>query len=255
MKLGGLVCVRNGDELDYCWREAVKSLLPVCEVVTICDGESTDGTQEEIRKWMLDEPKLNLCVYPWPNPKGDSDFWVKWLQYGRMHSPSDYILQLDADEVLDDCSHGLIEFYKKSTYSRFTVKMERLNFWRDHRHLIPSGVCCSDVVIRMGPQDVWLPSDGIHEKGAEWVNMAREGTSIRIFHYGFLRKREQWFKKAKALQNYFFATYDPRLAAAEKHEGNWSEMPGVTGWENNLVKYDGQHPHIALNWLRERGYF
>jgi glycosyltransferase involved in cell wall biosynthesis len=252
MKLGGLVCIRNGLELDYCFIEAIKSLLPVCEVVTVCDGESTDGTQGLLRDWMLTEPKINLCVYPWPEPKGDSDFWVKWLQYGRMHSPSEFILQLDADEVLSDASYDEISQFKMRS-DRFTVRMHRYNFWRDSRHLVPEGVCLAHKVIRMGPQDVWLPSDGVHERGAEWVNAAVD-SNIRVMHYGFLRDREAWFKKAKALQGFFFDSYDPRLAAAEKHEGNWMTMPEITGWENALTEFNGEHPPVMKEWLQKRGY-
>lgn len=253
MKLGGLVCVRNGIELDYCFVEAIKSLLPVCEVVTVCDGESTDGTQQLLRDWMLTEPKLNLCVYPWPNPKGNPDFWVEWLQYGRMHSPSDFILQLDADEVLSYASYQEVLRLKERT-DRFTVKMRRYNFWIDTRHLVPEGVCLAHEVIRMGPQDVWLPSDGVHEKGAEWVNMSGPLSDINIYHYGFLRRREAWFKKAKALQGFFFDTYDPRLAKAETFESNWMTMPEVTGWENRTIEFNGAHPEVAKQWLKERGY-
>src|SRR5438132_6241086 len=105
MTLGGNVCIRNGNALDYCWREAVQSLLPICDEVVVCDGESTDGTQEEIREWMQREPKIKLCVYPWPDPKGDIDFWVKWLNYSREHLTTDWHIQLDADEVLSDRSY------------------------------------------------------------------------------------------------------------------------------------------------------
>ena len=78
-------------------------------------------------------------------------------------------------------------------------------------------------------------------------------TGIEIFHYGFLRKREQFFKKERLLQGMFFNSYDPRLVEAEKFNGNWMSMPNLCGWENNLADYGGDHPKVALKWLNERG--
>lgn len=251
MTLGGSVVIRNGNSLDFCWREAVKSLLPVCDVVSICDGQSNDGTQEEIREWMKSEPKISLCVYPWPEPKGDPDFFVKWINYGREHVPADWHFQLDADEVLHEKSYAEIREFIKAGGRTATVT--RHNFWRDHRHLIPEGHCCGRRVVRLAPTNIWLASDGPHPNGNEAANMAQP-TEIEIFHYGFIRRRDAFFKKERLLQGYFFATYDPRLEKAETVQGNWMEAEGVTGWENNLVDFTGTHPEVAKPWLKERGY-
>lgn len=255
MTLGGNVCVRNGDELDYCWREAVLSLLPVCDEVVICDGESTDGTQEAIRDWMNIEPKIKLCVYKWPDPKGDIDFWVNWLNYARLHVRSDFMIQLDADEILSEQSYPAVRAVKDLAYPQyFSLWCSRYNFWKDERHLIPPGVCLSDRVIRIAPQNVWLPSDGIHRNGGEAVGMARDWREqIQIFHYGFLRKPGAFFKKARALQGYFFDNYDSRLAAVEDDK-NWMTNIKDVEWINQLVEFRGSHPALGKVWLRERGY-
>lgn len=260
MTLGGNVCIRNGNSLDYCWRESIQSLLPVCDKVVVCDGESTDGTQEEIRHWMKSEPKLELCVYQWPYPKGDNDFWVKWLNYARQHIKQDFQIQLDADEVLSERSYPEI-LKLKELNGRFSAWCHRYNFWKDAQHLIPHGVCCSHRVVRMAPQNVWLPSDGPHPDGTEAVAMARD-TGIEIFHYGFLRQPAAFFRKAKALQGYFFNSYDSRLAAAEERlkilegegkPGNWMEQCDIE-WLDRLIPYAGPHPVIMQPWLELRDY-
>jgi glycosyltransferase involved in cell wall biosynthesis len=255
MTLGGIVCIRDGNIKDYCWREAIASLLPVCDMVTVCDGESTDGTQEEIRQWMKREPKIVLCVYPWPSPSGDISFWVDWLQYARQHTPTDYVLQLDADEILSELSYPLVRAVKTGAADcpPFTIRCPRYNFWRDIRHLIPHGVCCAHEVIRLGPRNVFLPSDGPDPRGAQWTNMA-VWLPLEIFHYGFLRKKEAFFLKARDLQKFFFNDYDQRLERAEKFDGNWMEMPGISGWENNLLDFHGEHPLVIRPWLKERGW-
>ena len=251
MTIGGSVCIRNGNELDYCWRQCIQSLLPICNEVVVCDGESTDGTQEEVREWLKSEPKLKLCVYPWPNPKGNPDFWVDWLNFSRVHLKTDWHLQLDADEVLHENSYEQIgRFVQLPNQSAICT---RYNFWRDSKHLIPDGVCCGKHVIRLAPQRLWMASDGAHANGSEVAAIGRN-TGIEIGHYGFLRKRKAFFEKAKALQGYFFNSYDPRLAKAETHEGNWMQMDGICGWENKLDDFRGTHPKWIHTWLKERNY-
>ncbi len=251
--LGGNVCIRNGNELDYCWREAIQSLLPICDEVVVCDGESTDGTQEEIREWMKTEPKIKLCVYPWPNPKGDVDFWVKWLNFAREHVTCDYHIQLDADEVLSPMAYNEIRSHLNG--DRHSVFFRRHNFWGDLRLVIPPGVCLSHRVCRLAPQDVWLPSDGPHPRGAEAIGMAVE-SAMEIFHYGFLRKRESFFKKERGLHEMFFANdFDERLIAVESCRGNWMEEIKGLEWMNRLKDYSGSpHPIFIHEWLRNRGY-
>ncbi len=249
--IGGNVCIRNGNDLDYCWRECIESLLPVCDEVVVCDGESTDGTQEEVREWCRREPKLKLCVYPWPNPVADIEFWVKWLNFAREHVKADLHLQLDADEILSERSYA--EVLAHAGDGRHSVWCKRLNFWQDHRHLIPPGVHLSHRVVRMAPQDVWMPSDGPHPRGAEAVSMAVE-TGIEIFHYGFLRERKAFFKKERGLHEMFFNTWDPRLTEVETRNGNWMSEIKNLEWLPDLRTYEGYHPQLIHDWLKKRGY-
>jgi glycosyltransferase involved in cell wall biosynthesis len=219
--------------------------------VVACDGESTDGTQEAIREWAKQEPKLKLCVYHLSNPVGNIEFWVDWLNYAREHLTTDYHFQLDADEILSERSYPMVLDQKAD--SKHSVWCKRYNFWRDHHNLVPAGVMLSDRVCRMAPQSVWLPSDGPHPRGAEAIGMAVE-SSIEIFHYGFLRRPAAFFKKERYLQNMFFGSYDARLVKVESKAGNWMIAIEDVEWINQLVPYESYHPAIARKWLEARGY-
>ena len=252
MTLGGNICTRNCNTLGYCWREAINSLLPVCDVVSICDAESEDGTQEEIREWCKVEPKLSLCVWPWPNPKGQPEWYANWINYGREHVAADWQFQLDADEVLHENSYGEIRKFIEGPQDRVGI-VTRFNFWKDHQHLIPDGHCCAKRVIRLAPQKLWLASDGYDPRGERTAALG-VSTAIQIAHYGFIRSPSDFFRKEKLLQGYYFDSYDPRLEKAEKVEGNWMTMEGVTGWEDKLDTFTGSHPQQIHQWLKERGY-
>lgn len=248
--LGGNVVIRNGNELDFCWRESIKSLLPICDVVSVCDGESTDGTQEEIREWMKSEPKIVLCVWPWPDPKGDSDFFVKWINYNREHVKADWQIQLDGDEVLHEKSYDELRRFIE-TPNRTGI-CTRHNFWLDHQHTIKEGVCLGKRVIRVAPQNLWLASDGYHPLGEKAAQLSVP-TGIEIGHYGFIRKTAAFFKKERLLQGYFFNSYDKRLEAVESNP-NWMAEPSVGDYCGQLDAFSGTHPEIIKPWLNSHGY-
>jgi len=248
--LGGNVCIRNGFRLDYCWREAVKSLLPVCDQVVICDCDSQDSTREFIDRWASQEPKIVVVNYPWTDPRGSSDWWPTWLNYSRQHLSTDMHIQLDADEVLHEEDYELV---RNGRDAKATLFFHRLNFWKDHRNLIPDGHCCGTKVLRMAPANMPLPSDYPWEPAAATMAQAVQ-SAIRVFHYGFLRHREQFFLKAREVQRIWVNDYDPRLQKAETFAGNWMTMEGVTGWENHLVPYEGRHPSAIQQWLKDHNY-
>lgn len=254
--IGGCVCIRNGTAYDFCWQEAVRSLLPVCDEVVVCEAQSTDDTRQILNEWAKTEPKIKVCEYAWPDPKGDIDFWVKWLNFGREHLRSHYHFQLDADEVLHENSYDEL---RRGAEKPDTVLMcDRFNFYKDAQHLIPPGHCCSHKVNRFAPAHYFMSSDGQHEtpvnrQGAILGHLAAPST-IQICHYGFLRYPKAFFDKARALQGAFFNSYDERLARAEPEGDEWMTRIQGVDWIDHLTPFTGTHPEIIKPWLAERGY-
>lgn len=256
MKLSGLVCVRNGFELDYCWREAVHSLLPICDEVVICDGESTDGTSESIDHMVVSDSRIRAICYPWPNPERDLYFWVNWLNWARAHLRSDMMIQLDADEILDPCGYDTIKRLAGEGASAF---FKRFNYWKDTRHLAPHGRACGVMVARLGPTALYLPSDEPHPRHypnirSDAMRQPNEGEHPDLFihHLGFLRKNDAFVRKADLIPRMFFGSTDPRISEQAATGKRWDERDYFDGIP--LEAASRMIPEIAHAWLRERGY-
>jgi len=252
MKLSGYVCVRNGDSLDYCWELAVSSLLPVCDEVVICDSDSTDGTKQRAEYWAAYEPKIRVINYPWPDPKGDSNWWVTWLNFARRHLKHEMQICLDADEVLSD-DENCHQAVSQGLDAGMSLTFDRLNFWRDPHSLIPDGYCCGKWVTRMGPSEYHMPSDEPHHAGElPIIDHAIRDSRLKIFHLGFLRKTEAFYAKAKVVLPAFFHRYDQRLEFAERDGKKVHESE--CEYNDKLVPYHGYYPEKVIRWLNERGY-
>jgi len=250
MSLGGSVCVRNCVDLDYNWVESVMSLLPICDEVVICDCDSDDKTKELAKDWATQEPKIKVVDYLWTDPKGDTEWYVNWLNHARAQLATEWSIYLDADELLhEDSQREVLD----AARDKKVLICNRHNFWKDAQHLIPDGVCCSREVIRVGPTSMFLPSDYPDPRCQEAMDQAVP-SDVHLMHYGFLRERKAFFRKARTVQKIWADSFDPRLEAAEKAEGNWMDHSGVVEWQGKLEKFKGTHPEIIKPWLRQRGY-
>jgi glycosyltransferase involved in cell wall biosynthesis len=248
--LSGLVPVRNGRVLDYCWKESVFSLIPVVDELVICDADSDDGTSESIAELVKMDSRIRSINYPWPNPVNDPGFWVKWLNWARGHLKGDMMIQLDADEVLDPASYDQVRSLAKN---KKCALFKRLNFWRDAQHTAPHNHVCGTMVARLGPSNLYLPSDEpIPAVAPNLRTYAEEYPDLQIFHYGFLRHPSAFVKKTREVQNMFFGSTDQRVIDMEAEGRRWDERDYFSGMP--LGHYDGHHPEVARQWLRERNY-
>lgn len=246
--ISGFVCVRNAEIYDYCVVSAVKSLIPVCDEVVVCDGESTDRTLRRIED--IGDSRIRVITYPWKNPIANDRFWVEWLNYARERLDYDYQLTLDADEVLDPRSHDKIrEFAADGICGLF----DRLNFWMDIRRLAPKNTVCGDTVARCGPSSLYCCSD--EPSPAVTPNIrtnARYHPDLRIFHYGFVRDPSAFLRKSKDVQKMFTGSCDARILGMEATGRIWNERDYFDGAQ--LESYLGPHPEAAHGWLREKGF-
>lgn len=248
--LAGIICIRNGFRLDYCWQIAGQSLLAICDELVLCDCDSDDGTRQAMDDWAARDSRINLVNFPWTDPRGDTMWWPTWVNYARQHAKSNWIVALDADEVLHENSHA--EVLSAVNHNRPLI-CKRYNFWKDAQHLIPPGECCGVDVIRVGPGNLWIPSDYPDPRAEEIMRLAQP-SGVEIMHYGFLRKREAFFKKAREVQRIWANDYDKRLEAVEDAPWNWMADASVAPWVPNIVPFTGTHPAIIKPWLIERGY-
>ena len=250
MKLSGYICASNAVKFDYCLELAARSLLPVVDELILCDNDSEDGTALIMQRLASEYPlKVVLLNYDKPIPVNRQTWWVEWLNWVRDRCSYRMQITLDADEVLDDtpeCHAAVLEAAAKGECRWF----ERLNFWQDGRHLIPDGACCGKWVARLGPTDLWMPSDEPITKDPRIRAMATRHPDLRIFHLGFLRCTTAFYAKSKVVQPAFLGTYDPRLTAGEAEGKTLAEIPFE--WQKNLVEYTGTHPAGVEQWITER---
>lgn len=244
----GVVPVRNGLSLQYCFELSIESLLGVCDEVLVSDGGSTDGTREKLAEWAAREPKLILIDFPWENPVGDLWFLSRWINHALKQARYDMQCQLDADEVLDPRCYSMMRWLAQR---RVPARFHRINLWGDPWTEAPHGTVCAHNPTRLGPIEHPAVCDNLHPV-EPWVNENAEvHPELRIWHLGFLRDQPQFLAKSRQMQSMLCNTYDPILRKCEETGESWVKNSPFPE-DKPLIVHGIKLPEIILPWLRER---
>lgn len=258
----GYVPVRNGLRLDYCFELACASLLPVCEEVIISVGltekeeaEGDDGTLARAHELAARNAKIRVVTDRWVDAVNDPTMLRRWLNRIREQCRYNSQLTLDADEVLDPCSH---DFIRRCVGAHKCAWAYRVNLWRDPLHIAPHDTCCGQYVARLGPTSYIMPSDGPEVPELPIREEALRDPAFIVWHLGFLRKPEAFFAKSKVMQWHLINSYDSRLTRAEEEKvDNWWELChwyNADGSVRELPAHGLTVPDQIKPWLRERGH-
>lgn len=265
--LSGFVPIRNGIDLDYCFEEAIRSLLPVCDEVIACDAESTDGTGSRLEAWAQAEPKLRIIRYPWPElpspdqverddltrPAGNPRMLIKWLNFAREECRFDTQITLDADEVLDPRAYNEV---RNAINDRIPRWFRRINFWGSPNWEAPHGTVCGEKVVKMGPTVMETCSDEPRPEGEPEIRrLAIDGPNLVVWHLGFLREQKAFLRKSRVMQAALHNCYDPRLRDAEKTGRDWWDCSPFPADKPLLpINEWSAFPDYVKTWLERRGH-
>jgi len=248
--ISGYTVVWNGNKMDFCWKHTVLSLQQVCDEVVIGYIVGEDDTHLRIKELCAKDPRVRCVEFPDPKipPKGDPWWVINWMNNMRQFLKHPMQLYLDADEVLTHvpAAHALI---KDIARRRGCAWFRRLNFVKDGHHLIPTGHCIGDGVARLGPTKFFMPTDEPHPEGEPEIRKRGiHNDSLVIFHYGFIRKTPEFFKKIEVNNRLWFGQKDKRYDPDKPYDSWWDQCT----WKHLIKHWGGEHPPFMHGWLKER---
>ena len=237
--LAGLIVTHQCEEFDYCYREAIQSLIDTCDEVIVVDGKSTDGTRDVLATY----ERINVKVIDadWNPVPGTRGAWLADLyNLAKEKASCPFTIGLQADEVLHEIDREEIRRWKEQT------SLRRLNFWKDAQHFLPNGAVCGSRVFRFGNGRTRFSGD------AESMDpsVPRKNSQVCIFHYGFLRRTTALIDKCISFETEVLGEHN-ELFDRMKTEGR---RPFDEFYGDGLLPYEGSHPKYAQMWLEDRGY-
>lgn len=246
--LGGFLFIRNGITYDYNFRETIESMFEFCDQVAVVDAGSDDGTKEVL--WGINDSKLTvrfLLKEEWDNQHGRE----KLSYFQNMASEmltTDYQFLCQADEIVHEESYATIREAIKTDQDGFMCT--RINLWGDpwHELNVPlSRMPCSPQVIRLSKRGYKTYDDGESISANPSFRFVND---IRIYHMGFVRKREIMKSKIINMQTGVFemSDYDEKLKGMDIFN------PYAWFTKNELKAISEPLPKIIQKWALERSY-
>lgn len=247
--LGGCLFLRNGEKYDYCYKEAIQCLLDFCDKVVVCLVHDADATVARVYAWARKESRLECRLIDNSDWEGMA-FQGKhrlsiFTNYAIEMLDTDYVFSLQGDEIVDPSSYQYIRQAIEEGHEGYLC--ERVNLWGSpytQLNVPQDRKPCSTEIIRLAKTYYRAVDD------AESINapcVEHYLGKIKIWHMGFVRKREVHPDKIREMQgNIFKCGVDSKLEGMEVFDS--------TKWfgPEDLIPITGELPPLIRAWAKER---
>lgn len=270
-KLAGTILCFNGNKFDYCFKEAIKCLIEFCDYVIVVAG-GDDGTIYDIlhieefvvnkfsllspnkKVWESDRMKvIEITQEEWDSQHGKEklSYFTNIAIQEASNMGFKYQFNLQSDEIISEKSYS--EIRKAISDGDEGYMCKRINLWSSpYMQLdVPlDRMPCSTSIVRLAKTN-YLSYDDAENVGVPLVNTYFEG-GIRIYHMGFVRRREVMRNKIINMQCNVFGMehYDAKLDQAEIFNPDLWFHP-----QNDLRPIDEPLPKLIQEWAKERVVF
>jgi hypothetical protein len=247
--IGGSLLIRNGNKFDYCYKESIQCLLEFCDKVVICVVPTYDGTYETVLDIASMHNNIKVRAF------NDSDwehlsFMNKYrlsifTNYAIEFLDTDYVFNLQSDEILDPSSYEYVRQAVQEGYEGYLCT--RINLWGSpytQLNVPHNRKPCSTEIVRLA-KTCYRAYDDAESIAAPVEDKFLD--KIKIWHMGFVRKREIHPAKIREMQgNIFKCGVDEKLTGMEVFDS--------TKWfgPDDLVPIEGELPPLIRQWAKER---
>lgn len=250
MKVSGFTFIRNAILYDYPIREAILSILPVCDEVFVAVGKSEDATRELVADI---NPKVRIIDTEWDDSLREGG---KVLAH-ETNKALDAILRnvnwafyIQGDEVFHE--DGIEALKTAMAQWKDDARVEGLLF--DYRHFYGSYDYVGDSP-RWYRREIRVVRPGIGVRSwGDAQGFRKHGEKLRVkpagavmHHYGWVKHPEHQQKKQQSFNKLW-------------HNDNWMQehIPDVEAFDygvvDSLEQFKGTHPKVMqqrierMNW-------
>jgi hypothetical protein len=243
MRIAGFTLVKDAVRLEFPFREAVGSLLPLCDQLVVNLGPSEDGTEALLAE--LADPRLRVIRGEW-NPRLGGAMLAVETQRALEACQADWAIYIQADEVLHEAGVPALRARLAETVADREVEGLLVDF--THFYGGPDWVGTGRAWYRREVRVV-RPGIGVrsHEE-AQGFRVGPEARKIRVrpsgatyHHYGWARSLAALGRKRDSDNALYYggATRRASLAAG---------LPREVG----LRRFTGSHPAVMAAWVTAR---
>jgi hypothetical protein len=264
MTISGFTFVKNASKLYIPAKEAILSVLPICDefVIAIGDNDVDDTTMDIINS--IGSDKIKIVHTKW-----DTETYVMNTEFARQtdiakdNCTGDWLFYIQCDEAIHENDLPKVKSACETYMNRKEVEgllFKYFHFWGDYQHYHDDHVWYKKEirVIRNDPKihswkdaqsfrkfDSFDGSFNDYQKKEDSTKLNVIELDAHIYHYGYVRPPAMMTTKNKKSSDSY------RGAEATKEFMKDTPDAYDYGPLNKLKEFNGQHPKVMTDWIME----
>lgn len=255
MFVSGFTIARNVVRADYPLKEAVFSILPLCDEMVIAVGKSDDNTLEFVKKF--NHPKIRIIETIWDDNlrKGGKVLADETNKAkAAVSEKADWLFYIQADECLHEKYHEKVRkcmFENLSNPEVDGLLFNYMHFYGSYDYIGDSRSWYRKEIriIRNNPMIYsYRDAQGFRKRNDHKLKVKNTGASI--YHYGWVKHPKE--QQVKQMQ-FHRLWHDDQYMQNKVAGTNEFDYSGI----DSLAKFKGSHPEVMesrikrMNWKFE----
>ena len=245
MKVSGFTLVKNGVKFCYPFKEAILSILPLCDEFIVNVGDSEDGTLESVES--IDNEKIKIIRRQWDmSLREHGQLLSVETNHALNQCTGDWRFYIQADEVLHEKYFSVVT--EAMTKYLGNAKIEGLRF--KYKHFYGSYDYYQDnyrrwyvrqarVVRKKGDVVSW--GDAMDFKHPDGSKLNVVDIDAEIYHYGHVRPPSAMTEKTEGFNKLYHS--DQEVSQIMHSFQLYDDL-------GNLKKFEETHPAVMLDRIK-----
>jgi len=251
MKVSGVSFIKNAIKYDYPIKEALQSILPICDEVVVAVGQSEDNTRELVKSI---DPKIKIIDTMWDETLREggrvlADETNKALK--SVSKDSDWIFYIQGDEVIHEKYHDAVVKGMKSNMDNDQVNgllFKYLHFYGSYEFIgASSNWYAHEIRVIKNDPSIYSYRDAQGFRMKNNKKLKVKEIDAYIYHYG-------WVKDPRAMQG--------KMETFNKlyHDDEWMEKNIVKrdsfdySFINALNRFEESHPEVMKDRILSKNW-
>ena len=257
MKVTGFSFIKNAVNFDFPIKEALLSILPLCDEIVVAVGDCTDGTRELVQS--VHPTKIKIIDTVW-NPNLNRDGVVLADETNKalkaIGNDSDWLIYIQGDEVMHEAGHAAVlkamQQYKDDKRVDGLL-FKSLPFYGSYDYVATSSRWYrNEIRVIKNDKSIYSYKDAQGFRKGNDIKLNVKPVDAYICHYGWVREPSKMQAKIINGGNFWGGDNFKEPDKTEMFSGSfdYSEI-------DLLEKFTGQHPAViqpkiaAKNWQFE----
>lgn len=241
MQVSGFTFVRNAIKYDYPVVESIRSILPLCDEVIVCVGNSEDDTLALIQS--IKSPKIKIIESIWDDAlrEGGRVLAVETNKALDAVSPkSDWAIYIQADELIHEQYLDTIKQAMEANKNKKEVEclvLKYVHFYGNYHYV--------------GDSRKWYRREVRIIKNNSQIRSYKDAQGFRkhenplkgklidafIYHYGWVKNPYHQQTKAKDFNKLWHSDEEVKKIISQEEMYDYTKI-------NSLKRFQGTHPSV-----------